>query len=780
MPSRRRAPPKKRSFTDYFDSSSDDDNFSPPKNTGCIKGKAAEEENSDIISIHSATPTPTTSRSTRRSLQSTSTAPTLENSSSPSFPLSYAISQNMDQGSSFLATQQPSPNVRRRKEDNQLSVSQPPIEQVAEETQDSREKQKVNEIKKASTLQQSPRDSLLAVVQTNDHTSTTTLANATFQQLKLTKTSNSSTLQRALGNGINQGHLSMREGKTSMKAQLADCEVSLVVGSETGHSTRPVQPDPANKPQDHCEKTLNKASPLAGDQAKTKKRKLTRDALPETLSNKPKASKQEKTANTSQTTNTEKTALEAPPVAATESPEGVGKEASPMVVFNTTRCDLKLSTAKLPRASETPFVRASDQNESNVCKVTKSSNHNCDQNINIHQEPTIQNRALAKKATSQEDTKHASSVGKERKVTKSRNDTCEQESKSQHGSTIQNQPLAKKATKQENTKQASNETRRKSDVRERKITKSRNDNCEPESNGQQGSTSHSQSSAKKGTTKERTISKSQDAQTANTRAKEDSTSSNKETVVASATSNVKPKKKLNFQDQVLNHMLLAFKPFTLKTLATELNTTDTQLNYVMLSLVDKGIVRQKEFTSAKSGRSKTLYWALYGAKAKEVVVCMATPEELKSAKEQLEDLRTKHTALSRTLQTVNSEISNQELENKLSTEQEIVNQLSKQLAGVKTRIKLSKQQDAGATTSLLRKPPKSAAELIRERCPRRMKIRINNMRGEWVRRKATCTDLIEQMADGMEKKPKDVIKLLDVETDEMVGVKLPPKLVLDT
>ena len=748
MPSRRRAPPKKRSFTDYFDSSSDDDNFSLPKNTGYIKGKAAEEENSDIISIHSATPTPTTSRSTRRSLQSTSTAPTLESSSSPSFPLSYAISQNMDQGSSFLATQQPSPNVRRRKEDNQLSVSQPPIEQVAEETQDSREKQKVNEIKKASTLQQSPRDSLVAVVQTNDHTSTTTLANATFQQLKLTKTSNSPTLQRALGNGINQGHLSMREGKSSMKAKLADCEVSLVVGSETGHSTRPVQPDPANKPQDHCVKTLNKASPLAGDQAKTKKRKLTRDASPETLSNKPKASRQEKTSNTSQTTNTEKTALEAPPppVAATESPEGVGKEASSMVVFNTTRCDLKLSTAKLPRASETPFVRASDQNESNVCKVTKSSNHNCDQNINIHQEPTIQNRALAKKATSQEDTKHASSVGKERKVTKSRNDTCEQESKSQHGSTIQNQPLAKKATKQENTKQASNETRRKSDVRERKITKS-----------------------------QRTISKSQDAQTANTRAKEDSTSSNKETVVASATSNVKPKKKLNFQDQVLNHMLLAFKPFTLKTLATELNTTDTQLNYVMLSLVDKGIVRQKEFTSAKSGRSKTLYWALYGAKAKEVVVCMATPEELKSAKEQLEDLRTKHTALSRTLQTVNSEISNQELENKLSTEQEIVNQLSKQLAGVKTRIKLSKQQDAGA-----RKPPKSAAELIRERCPRRMKIRINNMRGEWVRRKATCTDLIEQMADGMEKKPKDVIKLLDVETDEMVGVKLPPKLVLDT
>jgi hypothetical protein len=31
----------------------------------------------------------------------------------------------------------------------------------------------------------------------------------------------------------------------------------------------------------------------------------------------------------------------------------------------------------------------------------------------------------------------------------------------------------------------------------------------------------------------------------------------------------------------------------------------------------------------------------------------------------------------------------------------------------------------------------------------------------------------------MEKKAKDVIKLLDIETDEMEGVKMPPKHVID-
>jgi hypothetical protein len=54
------------------------------------------------------------------------------------------------------------------------------------------------------------------------------------------------------------------------------------------------------------------------------------------------------------------------------------------------------------------------------------------------------------------------------------------------------------------------------------------------------------------------------------------------------------------------------------------------------------------------------------------------------------------------------------------------------------------------------------------------------MREEWKSRKQRCLDFVEQLADGMEKKPKDVIKLLDIETDEMERVVMPPKRVAET
>ena len=49
------------------------------------------------------------------------------------------------------------------------------------------------------------------------------------------------------------------------------------------------------------------------------------------------------------------------------------------------------------------------------------------------------------------------------------------------------------------------------------------------------------------------------------------------------------------------------------------------------------------------------------------------------------------------------------------------------------------------------------------------------MRDEWRQRKLKCVDLCDQLCDAMEKKRKDVIKLLDVETDEMCKVILPAK-----
>ncbi|KAF0690112.1 Aste57867_18506 [Aphanomyces stellatus] len=47
-------------------------------------------------------------------------------------------------------------------------------------------------------------------------------------------------------------------------------------------------------------------------------------------------------------------------------------------------------------------------------------------------------------------------------------------------------------------------------------------------------------------------------------------------------------------------------------------------------------------------------------------------------------------------------------------------------------------------------------------------------RGEWVKRKRIVMDAVDQIAEGMEKKRKDVLELCGVETDESVGVKEVP------
>ena len=49
------------------------------------------------------------------------------------------------------------------------------------------------------------------------------------------------------------------------------------------------------------------------------------------------------------------------------------------------------------------------------------------------------------------------------------------------------------------------------------------------------------------------------------------------------------------------------------------------------------------------------------------------------------------------------------------------------------------------------------------------------MRTEWYKRKAKVVDFVEGCADAMEKKPKEVMKLMCVETDAEVAAVMPEK-----
>ena len=123
-----------------------------------------------------------------------------------------------------------------------------------------------------------------------------------------------------------------------------------------------------------------------------------------------------------------------------------------------------------------------------------------------------------------------------------------------------------------------------------------------------------------------------------------------------------------------------------------------------------------------------------------------------------------------------TELSNEELRDKLQEEDASLQNLRERVQQAKARISNNSSQQQtfkgpnlhslGKSRKLVNDKPKTRNQLKKE---------INRMRAEWKSRKEKCMDFIDNLADAMEKRPKEVVKMLDIETDEMVGVKMPPK-----
>lgn len=216
------------------------------------------------------------------------------------------------------------------------------------------------------------------------------------------------------------------------------------------------------------------------------------------------------------------------------------------------------------------------------------------------------------------------------------------------------------------------------------------------------------------------------------------------------------KKKRTFQDQIYLTMLNSCTPYTLKTLAQATNSTEQQLNYVMLTLVDKNLVQTKEFPAGKTGRTKTLYWANQDARSKDVENTDASEEERMGTANELGGMQQRLRSIHAELQSVLAEPTNAELAVQVQAAEAELAALRKQAA--ETRERIAAAAGSGNSTN-----------------PAKLKKSINGMREVWRKRKLSCMDFVDNMADAMEKSRKDAIKVLDVETDEACGVKLPPK-----
>lgn len=248
-------------------------------------------------------------------------------------------------------------------------------------------------------------------------------------------------------------------------------------------------------------------------------------------------------------------------------------------------------------------------------------------------------------------------------------------------------------------------------------------------------------------------------------------------ILTDKASKVPKKKKLTFQKQVLSHLLTSLKPFTLKTLAADLKTTDTALHHLMLSLLDKQVVRRKEVGNKIK---KEIYWIDIEKASKEFYgTTMSNENDRLQADVELKQSLQKEQDVRKVLSDFSSELSNQELSIQVNRLDEEVSQLQTRVQQMKDRIanasKNASQPIGNSRLLVGMKQNLSKKPLTKNQ----LKKNINSMRLEWKSRKDKCVDFVENFADAVEKKPKDIYKLLEVETDEMNGVKIPPKQPLD-
>jgi len=213
------------------------------------------------------------------------------------------------------------------------------------------------------------------------------------------------------------------------------------------------------------------------------------------------------------------------------------------------------------------------------------------------------------------------------------------------------------------------------------------------------------------------------------------------------------KKKITFQDQVLQHLLTSMKPFTLKTLATDMKTTDVALHNLMLSLVDKKIVLRKEFNKGGDGekqkRSKEIYWldmdrATQALQGSTTGIQSYSESERKKAIEGKTRLLSEEAMIRKEIHDLTNVVPMEIIRKKVDEEELLVKNLKQRLDEIKNQ---------------------NGKKVVAKTCPKAMQKKITALKCDWKKRKQQCMDFVENIADAMEKKKKDVLKDLQLDLD---------------
>lgn len=245
----------------------------------------------------------------------------------------------------------------------------------------------------------------------------------------------------------------------------------------------------------------------------------------------------------------------------------------------------------------------------------------------------------------------------------------------------------------------------------------------------------------------------------------------------------KKKKKRTFEDELLHLLFVSCRPHPVRELMQMMgNASEATVQFCLLSLVDKQWVVKGEYGPKNgTGRTKELYWANQGCTSRELWdhrLDFVPQSDINAARAELGSLQQRQRALQQDLAQILQEPSNEELEVQCQAGERAVQALEGRLDAMRDRIAAASSSSSSKRPPVSVNRPRPGAVQAKPPSPGLLKRRINTMRDEWRKRKATCMDFVAQLADGMDKKVKDVVKLLELETDEAEGVTMPPRHVI--
>ena len=222
------------------------------------------------------------------------------------------------------------------------------------------------------------------------------------------------------------------------------------------------------------------------------------------------------------------------------------------------------------------------------------------------------------------------------------------------------------------------------------------------------------------------------------------------------------KKSRSFQEVVLYDMITAAKPFSMKGLVKLTHSSQAQLHYLMLSLMDKNLVIRKEF--GKNGE-KSLFWVNFDARDIFKAACINSVDsnQKELAKKQLDTLLNENQDKNFMIETLLSAPTNSKIDEQIKSAADT-------LEGLRVELTNTQAEQLRYLTEFSLRRKKSLTQSKVELCPQLLKKQINVFLNEWRVRKSKCMDFIDNLSDAMERKPSHVLKLLDIESDASAGL----------